>query len=386
MPLVPKLLVNNALVVDDPLFAFVEPTNEHSNVERQGFGMQRDDEIDLPRLHNKLLYFSALAPLVEAGFIHVLPLSLLHRAPDVIPLNSPKNLYRERVPAGAVDFVFDSVIVNPMQRTENGIIILDEPNDRRARQMCITFRNDDSVSHASYYFYREPEFRGKNPDGSLILSYKPWNDDPLDEAQYAIWQEQAINQTVGERINAVAKEISLAESLGTPYMTESSFEAELLARSGGQISQDSNVWAVNFLEANAGLLNLTDPALVFRLRTEDPELFERFRLSLRAAGDELQGVPFGEFAARSQQYFEREIRPQVEEINAAATKVMEASAKGLLQIGGGLSLALLTGPTIPVFSLLGLAANGIIGEAIPAVGDYVRSRKRPEFIWNRLMG
>lgn len=202
MRLGPNLLVHHALVVDDPLFSFAAPVHEHTKVERQAMGMQPEAEIDLARLHNKLRYFSALAPLIEAGFVHILPLSLLHKGPDVIPINAPKNLYRERVPAEAVDFVFDSVIVRPMERTEEGIIILDEANHRRSRQICVTFQDDDSARSASFYHFRQFEFAGKNPDGSFIVSYAPWNDDPLDEAQYAIWEEQVINQTVGARLDA----------------------------------------------------------------------------------------------------------------------------------------------------------------------------------------
>jgi len=137
---------------------------------------------------------------------------------------------------------------------------------------------------------------------------------------------------------------------------------------------------------DAGLLNLTDPTMVFRVRTENAALIERFRLSLREVAGQLQGVAAGEFTMRAQQLFEREIRPQIAEVNAAATKVVEAAGKGLLQTGGGLLLALLTGSALPARALLLFAANGIIGEAIPAVGDYIRSRKKPEFIWGKLMG
>jgi hypothetical protein len=234
MALGPKLLVHQALIVDDPLFDFAAPTHEHTKVARESMGMSSDDGVDLAKLHNKLLYFSELAPLIEAGFLHTIPVSLLHTGPDVIPVNAPKNLYRERVPADAVDFVFDSVLVRPMERTPEGIIILDEPNHRRCRQISITFKDDDAASHASFYHFREVKFHGENPDGPLKVSWKAWCDDPLDEAQYAIWEEQVINQTVGARLDAVAKEMRLAQVLGAPYLTESNFEAELLSRSGVQ--------------------------------------------------------------------------------------------------------------------------------------------------------
>jgi hypothetical protein len=384
MDLVPKLLVQEALVANDPLFAFATPTSEHSKVEIEAMGFGANEGVNLGKLHNKLLYFSMLAPFLEAGFLHVIPTSLLHKAPDVLPVYAPKNLYRERVPQKAVEFVFRSVVVNPLARTSNRMIVVDEPNHKRNRQICVSFRGDDTVTHGSFYFFRQVEYLGENPDGSLKIAYPPWNDDPLDEAQYKIWEEQVINQTVGARLESIGDEMRLAQTLGAPYMTESAFEAELLARSGGIVEEDASTLAVNFLEANSGLLNLTDPNLIFRIRTEKAELFERFRLSLKDISLQLRGVEEKEFAARAKQLFEREVQPQIAEINGGIGKIVESAGKGLLQTGGGLLLALQTGPSIAVAALLGFAANGIVGEAIPAIGDYLRSRKRPEFIWNKL--
>ncbi len=86
-------------------------------------------------------------------------------------------------------------------------------------------------------------------DGSLRISWDLVNDKPMDEARYAVWMEQSINSAVGARLEAVAKEMRLANTLGAPYLTESTFEAELLARSGAEISTETNTMDVNFLDA-----------------------------------------------------------------------------------------------------------------------------------------
>jgi hypothetical protein len=227
------------------------------------------------------------------------------------------------------------------------------------------------------------KFEKENDDGSYTVSYQSWSDDPLEKSLYDIWIEQAVNQTVGARLESVSKEMRVADALGAPYLTESAFEAGLLARSG-QASSTRGSTAIKFLDANAHMLNLEDPRAIFQLRTEKADLLNRFRLSLAAVSDDLKGLDGQEFEERAQQLFEKEIQPQIAEVNTAIGRMESAAAKGLTQTVAALVLGLLTGSTLPVAALLGFAAVGVGSEALPAVGDYLRTRKQPQFIWHKL--
>lgn len=381
--LCPKLLLQESLVANDPLFDFAAPEHEMSKVEKQGLGIDLVEAVDLRRLENKLSYFAHLAPFIEAGFLYVLPIGLLHESPKNIPFNFPQNLYRERVPDGAVDFVKRSVIIRPIERTAEGLIILEEPNVLRKRHICITFADDDAATFSSFYHFREFEFHGPVSDDLVKFSYKPWSDESLDHAQYDIWIEQATNQTIGSRLESIGKEMRLADFIGTPYVTESPFEAELLALSGVERPGEAGE-AVNFLEANRQLLNLNDPELVLRLRTESASLLERFQLATAATAEQLKGLQGSEFTLRAKQLFESDIQPQIAEVNEAIGKLEGAAGKGLLGAGAALVLGVLTGAALPVAAWLGLSAAGMGTEAFPAVGDYLRLRKQPQFIWHKL--
>ena len=383
IPLCPKFLVRESLIVADPLLPIAKPTNEMTKVEQQGLGIPTDDSVDLVRLANEVQYFSALAPYIEAGFLHTLPLSLLHEAPDEIPLNWPKNLYRELVPSDAVDFVRQSAIVRPMAKTPDGLIVLEEPNTQMKRQVSITFKGDENSNGAMFYSFREFHVEKVKPGGIIEFSYKPWSDEPLDKAQYDIWIEQSINKTLGTRLESISKEMHIADALGAPYLTESTFEAHLLARSGQPTSTPGSN-AINFLQANNHLLNLEEPKAIFQLRTDNAALFNRFRLSLAAVSQELEGLDGQDFEQRAKQLFEKEIQPQIAEMNAAIGRLESAAAKGLIQTGAALVLGLLTGSVLPVAAMLIFASAGVAGEALPAVGDYLRARKQPQFIWHKL--
>jgi hypothetical protein len=379
----PTLLVHDAVVIDDPLFDFCIPTSAHTTAEKQAMGLETSSAVNRVNLRKILTDWGQFAPLVDSGFLQILPVALLHMAPAQLQLNFPQNRYRELVPDAAVELVLRSVIVRPIEKSEHGMLILPEPNINRMPHLAISFKDDEATKSMSFYNYREITVGGQNPDGTVSFSDDAWSDANMDQALYDVWIEQVTNQTVGCRLQAIAKEMQLADRFGIPYSTQSKFEAELLARSGvvgGSASADS----VNFLEANRDLLNLSDPLGVLRLRTDNAHLLSRFRLSLGDLSSELRDLDEGQFAQRARHLFEREITPQIQELNAAISKIYESGAKGLLQTGSALLLAVLTGPSVSVAALLGLAAMGIVGEALPAVGEYRRKRTGPEFIWHKL--
>ncbi|MFZ1377169.1 MAG: hypothetical protein WAS25_11310 [Geothrix sp.] len=383
IPLCTKLLIQEMLVVDDPLLGIAAPTHAHSIVENQAMGIEHADSVDLVQLRNKLQYFSILAPFIEAGFLHILPLGVLHEAPKEIPFYAPKNLFRELVPADTVDFVRNSAIVRPVERTPSGLIILSQPNSGRKRQVSITFKDDDACNHGAFYMFREIQKQAARPGGILEFSYEPWNDKPLDQAKYDIWIEQSINKVIGNRLEGISKEMRIAEAIGAPYLTESTFEANLLARSG-QPSLSRNANAINFLQTNAHLLNLDDPQKIYRLLDEQADLLNRFRLSLSEVSAELTGIDDSEFEEKSRRLFEKHIQPQIAEVNTAIGRLHSSAAKGLLQTGAALVVGLLTGSVIPVGALLTFATAGAAAEALPNIGDLMRLRKQPQFIWHKL--
>ena len=270
-----------------------------------------------------------------------------------------------------------------MRREQNELIVLPEANIQRNRQICLTFKDDKAANASSFYFYRDFEILGQNPDGSYKFSYQPWSDEPLGVAQYDIWIEQSINQTVGKRLESIAKEMQIADLLGAPYLTESNFEAALLAKASSSVVQTTEN-AINFLEANLDLLNLENPAVVYRLRTDNEKLLTRFRLSLASIAERLKGLSNEEYHIQARQLFESEIQPQIAEVNAATQRMVESAARGAIQAGSAFALAIMAGNALPICAMLPFIANGMASEAIPAVGDYLRLRNQPQYLWYKL--
>jgi hypothetical protein len=353
-----------------------------SDVQNEALGLVNRG-VDVGRLQNKLLYFQSLGNFMEAGILHSLPLAILHRAPDQVPVYAPENLYRELVPDGARELIRQAAQVSPLRRVEGGLIVDHNAVNERTRQVCITF-NDDASFRAGYmYFFRQMQITGRNSDGTYSFSQEIWNDEPLDKAQYDLWIEQSINSAVGNRLTSVGKEIALAGALGAQYMTESNFEAELLARAVRGARQEPAA-AINFLEANLDRLRLDDPEKIFRLREDHGDLLGRFRSSLEETASKLIGIAPEEYPEKATRLFTAEIQPQIDEIAAIVQKLPEAVAKGAIQTGIAVVLAIMTGTAVPLCAALPIIAGGAGAESIPAVGEYIRARRQPEFLWYKL--
>jgi hypothetical protein len=378
--LAPKLLVQDALIVDDPLYHLGRPVSESTRIEREGMGMQPTYGVHLGKLRKHLEYLSNLAPLLNAGLIHCLPLSTLHKIPDEPPFRLPLNWYRELVPEKAVDFVMKAARVRPMKMLESRLVLLNEENKERLPQIGITFQ-DDVTTYAEYYRYFASEW--SEEEGKIKVVWRGDFNEPVEQRQYDAWIEQSINKTVGARLERIGKEMHLADQIGATYLTESSFEAELLALSGKTGGQ-SDALAINFLNANAELLNLDDLNSVLRLREGDETLMKRFRMSVEAVAGELKGVDGKDFERRAQTLFEKDIQPQIEEVNSAIRKIGGATIGGTAGTGVALVLGLLTGSVVPMAALLGLAVLGVSGTAVPAVQEYLAVRKQPQFVWHKL--
>ena len=382
LPLCPKLLVQEKLYANDPLVKLATPVHGFSRTERAALGIVLDEPININILSNKLKFFSALAPFVEGGFLAILPFGALHEPPVDLPFYAPKNYFRELVPENVVEYVHKCAKIQPVAQSPDGLLILSGPNIQRNRQVSILFEGDEEGTHGYFYAFREGKKEGKTEDGSILFSYPPWDDRPLDEITYNLWIEQSINKIIGNRLESISKEMGLAESFGATYLTESTFEANLLAcnsESGGS----TNDRAIRFLQANAGILNIDDPQTIFRLRTENVKFLDRFRLSLRSISEELIGLSGDDFSEKAKRLFEKEIQPQIAEINNLAGRIQSNLAVGLIGSVGAIFLGIMSGTILPFSVLLGLAALGT-APSLPSIGDYQRIKKQPQFIWHRL--
>jgi hypothetical protein len=209
-------------------------------------------------------------------------------------------------------------------------------------------------------------------------------DNPPSQSSFDAWVYQSVNRTIITRLRNVAREIGIASSLRSTYLTESQFESELCGLSfETPTGPDGRTTAVNFLNANAPYLRLDDPQTLAKLRSANPRIFERWQQSLLAAIHELNGYD-GNFNDRAKQIFETEIQPQVDELNKALIKLSGGIGGATLLTAGTIGMALLSNAALPFATVLGLGALAAAGKAMPSVAEYVAARKGPAFVWKKV--
>ena len=387
IPLLPSCFVYNRLYTNDPLVSLARNPNDITDAYNESLGFDSVGIADPVTVANKLLYFEKLAPLIELGCITVLPLEELHSPPaGELPMFYSEDWFRSDVPAHIHDYIHQNAIVREMKPGPNGkgLLVLNDPPKTPTRGICVEFRHDESVARSSFYLLHQIEVVEKIDDGHLRIAKRLDWDKPPNKAEYDAWIYQSVNKTIIARIDSVARELGVAQQLGSSYLTESQFEATICGmRSDSEPRSDQSTKAVNFLNANANFLKLDDPQMLARLRTDHARIFERWQLSLLSICDELNGAG-DDFETRANQLFEKEVQPQLEELKAALIKLGGGIGGAALLTAGTVGMALLSNGALPFAAVLALGAAAAGGRAIPNIAEYASKQKGPSFIWNKL--
>jgi hypothetical protein len=385
-PLLPSFLIHGHVITDDPLFRVCTPESEMGAVQKQAMGMNVDRDIDRVMIANKLLYFSMLAPLINAGLLTVLPIHMLHLPPEHLPVFYAEDRFRSEIPENIHDFIHKSSIIAPvvLHKESGALIIPKEPVREPCRAIHVSFVNDFSSSSVGIYFYQTMQPEEVDRESGRIKVSLSWSpDEPLREDVFDGWVYQSINRTIIQRLGAMSSEIRLAASLNHSYMTESGFESALLAQCGFR-GEDAASGAVNFLNANETLIEIPSPEDVVRLREKHAEAFMRFRASLIEIGEKLRGIPPGEFREKAERLYHIDIQPQIDEMQKSVRSVCTSLGKGALVSLGGVAYALASGTALPLVAASLYATSGALTEALPALSEYMSARKKPEYIWRKL--
>lgn len=386
--LLPSFLFYNRLYTNDPLISLAKTPNKIAAAHNEYFGMETDSLPDPNRVANKLLYFEKLAPLIDIGSLNILPLEELHSPPsEGLPIFFSEDWFKSDVPEHIHDFVHKNAKISEVTPGPNrkGFLVLNDVPKKPTRGICVSFANDATVNSSAFYLLFEPKITGKI-DGDLyeVEQSLDW-DNPPDKSMFDAWVYQSINKTIIGRLESTGLELSVAEQLRASYLTESDFESQIFGMSSSsESSSGQDITAVNFLNANTPFLKLDDPLTLAKLKSENSHLFERWQLSLLSIADELTGVT-DNFDQRAKQLFEKEVRPQLDELNTALYKMAGGVAGASLLTAGTIGMALLASSTLPFAAVLGLGALAVSGRAIPSTAEYAAIKKKPAFIWNKLI-
>lgn len=383
--LVPYGLIYNRLYVNDPLLDLIADPEHSSEAYNTYLGVEAGRGPELAIVSNRVRYFELLAPVIRSGLLTVLPLKEDRARRDGIPVYFSEDWFRSSVPRQIHDFVHESAVINEMTPGPGGrgLRVLDHAPTGPTRAISVSFANDFSAADCPFYLLFEQEVLERIDDTHFRFAHRlPW-DKPPSQDLFKVWVYQSINRTIINRIRAIEHEVGIASQLGASYLTESQFEAELCGKTFSSDRRGS-VNAVNFLVANAPSLNVSDPSILIRLRSDHPELFERWQQALLSVANELSGTDV-DFEERARQLLERDVRPQLDDLNRALARLQGEAGGACLTTIGTIALALYGNAALPLVAVLGLGALLVAGRVLPSVSDYLSRRESPAFIWSRIL-
>lgn len=385
LSLLPSSLLYDRVIVDDPLLHLAIARENASSA--LVFGTGSSSTVSKAELVNCLNYFASLAPLIHSGVVTVLPLSLAHYQPmprDAVPIRYDPDGYRSVVPPGLYEYVHKRAVVTAIKLdVESGQHILLPDDKRLLPGICIAFDGDPDYTKVSFYNYFVAH--GIRDQGNEVtemhLSHSP--DVELSESVYRDWVEQSVNQSVGERIDAVTKELVLSNRFTATYLTESEFEAHLLGCSSDRTQASRAADAINFLNANLGSLQLRSAQTVADLRDKHAGALTNFRASLMTFAMRAREVD--DFSNRANEIFASEVEPAVRDLERGLSKTLTAVAKGAIAGIATVGFGIATGTAVPFIAGAAVAASMGLSEALPTLSEYRASRNRPEFIWSKIV-
>ena len=229
--ILPSALVYESIIIDDPLVS-ASSSISYDSIE-EGLGL-----------------FSLYFQLIKADIIKVIPLSLLNRPSDEVPLLVSDDAFRSSIPDELHDFIHSRANLRSVVRDDQGrmLVLKEDASKKRRPALNVMFRGDFWKKGVQLYLFQTVEKVGEIDGG--IECRQIWQPDKfLDEETFERWSYQTINQAMRVRLRNIYNETRLAGELGHTYITESEFESELLSRSGTENVPSSNR-PCKFLSAN----------------------------------------------------------------------------------------------------------------------------------------
>jgi hypothetical protein len=341
-------------------------------------GLKSDGAIDRLKLARSAQYLIDLRPMLQAGFVVMLPITVLFEPPKEIPYRASLNGFSDVLPETLLDFYRERAIVEAVKKTDHGMII--DGSNEIGRAINIRFQ-DHLGEDARGYLLMEQTVESVDEKTRQIETVTFMPESPPEKERYDTWVYQSINQTAEHSYKRLLLENTLAAGFDASYLCTTPFTFELLE----QFFPDEQTIAENtvnsLLRFDLPGIEQIDLGTLMRIRLEDGEAFYNFRNELDRLFRELRLVTDPrELKMKTENAWHEISNIQVANINQKV-RHLESQLKLSIAIGAaGLFGAVQTGG----FSLIASAIA--IAQGYNSYKDYRFQRQQNPsfFLWKAL--
>lgn len=282
-----RLLKQSAFYVEqhilyDPLFELTSWKPSHEDPVRSAYNAMLDvrelsSSFDKERLAKIAAYLKALTPMVAADYVKLLPTSYFFEPPEQFPLKYSENGFADAVPASLLNFFHEHAVVESV-KMEGGSMIIDGSFEL-GRGIHVRFKGHGGED-TRLYWLAQHEIQEVNP-GDRTMRVRtflpPW---PPEQDEFDNWVFQSINQTAGPFYRRLVLENTFAVRFGASYLSDSSFVFRLLEQVVPVEDTIQTNTANALMRVELPFLDKIDVETLMKVRQEDGEAFQSFRLEL----------------------------------------------------------------------------------------------------------
>lgn len=263
-------------VLYDPLFTLTAIPTAQSKTLSKFLGLN-EPALDKAEIARTLNYLKALTPMVATNYVKLLPTSYFFESPEEVPFTYSESGFADRVPSSLLSFFHDRAIVETGTKSDKGIVF--DGTFGLGRNIHVRFR-EHGFEDTYGYVLSKMKVINNDRDSRTVEFGMSRPEDPPDKALFEAWVGQSINQTAGYIYHRLLIENSFSAKLSASYLTESPFLFDLLEQIV-PVEDDIQVNSMN------GILNMNLPFLddigietLMKIRSEDGEAFENFRVEM----------------------------------------------------------------------------------------------------------
>ncbi|SDG19090.1 hypothetical protein SAMN04244560_01931 [Thermoanaerobacter thermohydrosulfuricus] len=289
-------------------------------------------------------YMKSLTSAVTAGFVKFIPISYVHEPPKDISIYYSENGYSDALPSNLLEWFYKKVRVSSLTKDVNGWSYKPGGKLKPCRGIVIDFEgyNGDSYS----YFLCESEIESIDKNTGYFTSHLWLPDEPPEKEIFNWWVYQSINRAAHNIVQEVFKEVEMAATFESTYLTSSSFVAELMNFNVLPVSTSLETDIANLvLSLQLPVVENVSLDKLMKIRINDGEAFQNFRIELEKNLRELRLIENKELLMKKLENVQHELsKVQVHEVEKKLNKIkrntlgdvvlLTASLASTMQISG----------------------------------------------------
>jgi hypothetical protein len=331
-------------IVDDPLFRLTAPKSNAQAPLEAMLGLRPSPSIDREQVVDVLVKLKALVPMITANYVKLLPVSRLFEPPRQLPITYSSTGFADALPADLMAWFCERATVLPVRTHERGLIVPSTEHALEPTRMIAIEFGRDKADYPFIYQLLEQEIVDVDEATHIARFVMTLPNEPPDKERFDAWVLQSVHQSARAIYMRLLHENALAANLQAEYLTQSSFAAQVMSRGSSPDISIARHTANTLMTLNLAFAEDTDPETLMRVRQDDGEAFENFRVALEKHFREIQLEPDPSKASMKAQHAVHEL--EAVQLSAVAQQIRDLQRRATIEgaIGAaGLTASFLTG-------------------------------------------